>query len=230
MHAIRKTCGLLVAILLCVAYTLPAMAKASRVVSNIIIVMPPSRATTQPSQTPEITPTPDPNATLDPNTTLDPNATLDPEATLDPNAALDPNATVDPEASLEPESTEEVEATNTPDPSLETTDAPVDDTVADLPSDAFVTITATIHQQGDLPAYGDAVRLEGFVHGMDGFTYAMQWQQQKSDGQWVDLVGADRSSFTFVMTEENAHDAWRMAVTVFSTSVVADAGTSAVEI
>ena len=109
-------------------------------------------------------------------------------------------------------------------------------TEVEFPENASVTIQAAIRQMNPdgPPTYGDHALLTAKLIGLEGFRLRLQWQQCKEpenpDGVWFDVQDASSPELTFVMTEENGHDAWRLKVTCYArvttTTVTQPAGTT----
>ena len=54
--------------------------------------------------------------------------------------------------------------------------------------------------------------LTAVLKGYEGAEPALQWQANGGSG-WKDISGATGSTYTFTLTEANAGNAWRVAVT-----------------
>ena len=61
---------------------------------------------------------------------------------------------------------------------------------------------------------GNEATLVAVLYGYDKVVYSLQWQNSKDDENWTDVSGATESRLTVTATEENAHDYWRVQVTV----------------
>lgn len=215
MCSFRKAFVLFVILILSLALTMPALAQ-SRIVSNMVVVMPsrPESADPPEETQPEVTPAPEaeeteePEETEDPETEIGPGETVNPEETEEPGEVA-PEETEEPEESVDPEATEEPAETDIPEETV------IPDEGDILPGGASVSIAASIRQRDDVPTYGDHVRLDSTLDGLDGYEVSLQWQQRKN-GEWFDLAGATDASFTFIMTEENANDAWRLFVIAYA--------------
>ena len=159
-------------------------------------------------ESPEVTPAPD--ATEAPQTEpAAPEETPSPEVTATPEETPSPEVTAAPEDTAAPEET--TEATEEPIPTEEIAEeVPAGEEVAADLSNITVTIRCL---NGSHAQVGDTITLVAEVSGADGVAYTMQWQYSNG-GEWHDVGGANGSSYSYTLDEQNANDTWRMAISI----------------
>ena len=211
------------------AFIMPAFAW-ERKTSNVIVVMPPSN--------PRETPPPEPDEAIEAEDDMDPTPMQEPMDTPATEPELDPDVFIEEEEALEPDAVEDSSEEQGEEPNGEETNGIEDFGLSDVfeegpelllnegetdlltevmfPENASVYIAADIRQFGDMPGYGDHVILSSTLQGLDGYRIRLQWQQSKEGADWFDIADATDYHLTFVMTEDNAHDYWRLAVTCYA--------------
>ena len=148
------------------------------------------------------TPTPEPEVSGEPDATGESDTIEDSGDTGEfgdagnPDDAGEPDGTEGPEKIEDPEEKGYVEI--------------------EFPDNGSVSIEATVRQMGEELAYGDHVRMHSSLFGLDGYKVGFQWQQCKQGGEWFDIADAHDSSLTFIMTEDNAHDNFRLMVKCYA--------------
>lgn len=67
---------------------------------------------------------------------------------------------------------------------------------------------------GETLAFGDTVTLIAVLNGYENTTTTIQWQSSTDNASWSDINGADATTYTFTVTENNYRNFWRVAVTI----------------
>ena len=67
---------------------------------------------------------------------------------------------------------------------------------------------------GDELSYGDTVELYAVLKGYEGTSYEMQWQVSLDNSSWSDISGENGSEYELTLTEDNANNYYRVAVTI----------------
>ena len=75
-----------------------------------------------------------------------------------------------------------------------------------MDSSKSVVIYASV---GDSLDFGDTVSLFAVLHGYENTEYDIQWQMNSGDG-WEDIPGANDTSYSFIFTEDNYANDWRV--------------------
>ena len=67
---------------------------------------------------------------------------------------------------------------------------------------------------GNTVSYGDTIKLYAVLEGYENVSYEMQWQVSSDNSSWQNISGANGSSYNVVVSEDNADNYYRIAVTV----------------
>ena len=67
---------------------------------------------------------------------------------------------------------------------------------------------------GNTVSYGDTIKLYAVLKGYENVNYEMQWQVSSDNSSWQNISGANGSSYSLTVTEDNADNYYRIAVTV----------------
>ena len=67
---------------------------------------------------------------------------------------------------------------------------------------------------GNTVSYGDTIKLYAVLKGYENVSYEMQWQVSSDNSSWQNISGANGSSYSLTVTEDNADNYYRIAVTV----------------
>ena len=67
---------------------------------------------------------------------------------------------------------------------------------------------------GSTVSYGDTIKLYAVLKGYENVNYEMQWQVSSDNSSWQNISGANGSSYNVVVSEDNANNYYRIAVTV----------------
>ena len=67
---------------------------------------------------------------------------------------------------------------------------------------------------GNTLTYGDSVTLKAKLTGYDNVSYTLQWQVSKDNSNWQNVSGENGMEYSFTVTEDNASDYYRIAVSV----------------
>lgn len=133
------------------------------------------------------------------------------ETPADPAPTAD--AALDPTASAEP--TPDSSADPTVEPSVDPTADPSADPTAEPTPEAPVAFTGSVEikleNQGAI-YFGDTVTLRAIVHNANT-AYSLRWEvYNEIEGEWQAISGETGERYQFVVTEENADDAYRVVV------------------
>jgi hypothetical protein len=82
----------------------------------------------------------------------------------------------------------------------------------ELNSERSVSVYAVY--DGETLAFGDTVTLIAVLNGYENTTTTIQWQSSTDNANWSDINGADATTYTFTVTENNYRNFWRVAVTI----------------
>ena len=129
-------------------------------------------------------------------------ATEKPEETVEPEVTEEP---VDPEATVVPETPEE------PAPTYE-------EVLKELLADVTITVKCEIISVGEVPAFGDTVKLTALVTGAEDVDYEIVWEYRANsdETEWFvyevaveDREVEDNSMITFPLSLDNYTSEWR---------------------
>ena len=67
---------------------------------------------------------------------------------------------------------------------------------------------------GSTVSYGDTIKLYAVLEGYENVSYEMQWQVSSDNSSWQNISGANGSSYSIVVSADNADNYYRIAVTV----------------
>ncbi len=171
--------------------------------TNEPTVDPTEEPTTEPTEEPTTEPTVEPTA--------EPTAELTEEPTTEPTVVPTVEPTTEPteEPTTEPtvEPTEEPTAEPTEEPTVEPTAEPTAE-----PTRAPLTVKVEIVNQKDVYYYGDNFTMRAVVeNAISAVTY--QWEVLLPGmEEWQAVEGAVEETYTFVITEENAQNQYRVKV------------------
>ena len=74
-------------------------------------------------------------------------------------------------------------------------------------------VSVYVSCSGEL-SYGDTVELYAVLKGYEGTSYEMQWQVSTDNSSWSDISGENGSEYELTLTEDNANNYYRVAVTI----------------
>ena len=79
--------------------------------------------------------------------------------------------------------------------------------------DAKRSVSIYASYQGDYVSYGDTITLKAVLKGYEGTSYRLQWQVSKDGSSWKNVSGEIGLTYSIVVSEDNANNCYRIAVT-----------------
>lgn len=67
--------------------------------------------------------------------------------------------------------------------------------------------------------FGDTIILHAVLEGYENTVYTIQWQVSKDNANWQNIEGAASLSYSFIITENNYQNYYRIAVTLIGIEV-----------
>lgn len=80
---------------------------------------------------------------------------------------------------------------------------------------------------GDTLSFGDSVALIAVLNGYENTAYTLQWQSSADNQEWEDIAGENAASYSFIITEANYTNYWRVSVTITGVIVPDDVAAAA---
>ena len=75
-------------------------------------------------------------------------------------------------------------------------------------------VSIYVSYEGDTVAYGDEIELYAVLNGYEGTSYSLQWQVSSDNANWSDISGANSDEYDVTVSEDNAANYYRVAVTI----------------
>ena len=75
-------------------------------------------------------------------------------------------------------------------------------------------VSIYVSYEGDTVAYGDEIELYAVLNGYEGTSYSLQWQVSSDNANWANISGANGSEYDVTVSEDNAANYYRVAVTI----------------
>ena len=67
--------------------------------------------------------------------------------------------------------------------------------------------------------FGDSVTLYAVMKGYDDCVFTVQWQISPDDNEYADIAGENGLTYTFIVTEQNYTNYWRIVATITAVDV-----------
>ena len=106
----------------------------------------------------------------------------------------------------------------TAEPTVEATQSAIEEddqlvAVIEDEKDANRSVSIFASYEGDTVSYGDTITLKAQLKGYEGVAYTLQWQVSKDNSSWKNIPGETGLTYSIVVSEENANNYYRIAVT-----------------
>ena len=75
-------------------------------------------------------------------------------------------------------------------------------------------VSIYVSYEGDTVSYGDEIELYAVLNGYEGTSYSLQWQVSSDNANWANISGANGSEYDVTVSEDNAANYYRVAVTI----------------
>ena len=75
-------------------------------------------------------------------------------------------------------------------------------------------VSIYVSYEGDTVAYGDEIELYAVLNGYEGTSYSLQWQVSSDNANWANISGANSDEYDVTVSEDNAANYYRVAVTI----------------
>ena len=75
-------------------------------------------------------------------------------------------------------------------------------------------VSIYVSYEGETVAYGDEIELYAVLNGYEGTSYSLQWQVSSDNANWANISGANDSEYDVTVSEDNAANYYRVAVTI----------------
>ena len=75
-------------------------------------------------------------------------------------------------------------------------------------------VSIYVSYEGDTVSYGDEIELYAVLNGYEGTSYSLQWQVSEDNTNWANISGANGSEYDVTVSEDNAANYYRVAVTI----------------
>ena len=75
-------------------------------------------------------------------------------------------------------------------------------------------VSIYVSYEGETVAYGDEIELYAVLNGYEGTSYSLQWQVSSDNANWANISGANSDEYDVTVSEDNAANYYRVAVTI----------------
>ena len=75
-------------------------------------------------------------------------------------------------------------------------------------------VSIYVSYEGDTVSYGDEIELYAVLNGYEGTSYSLQWQVSSDNANWANISGANSDEYDVTVSEDNAANYYRVAVTI----------------
>lgn len=151
------------------------------------------------------------------------------EATAAETEATEAEVTAAEEAAAEATAAEATEAAAEATPA-EATELPANARLMAIIEDelnAARSVSIYAAYDGDTLSFGDAVTLIAVLNGYENTAYTLKWQSSPDNQEWEDIAGETAASYSFIITEANYTNYWRVSVTITGVIVPDDVAAAA---